>query len=92
MLRMPWTLLAHVLLWVSHIDSWLLGYNFSFDSPNWLFEPVWLIFVPVAALLNARIISGPNRRVPARRPGRPAPVVPFGMLAFFGGIILLFRV
>ncbi|PZG93257.1 hypothetical protein C1I97_29020 [Streptomyces sp. NTH33] len=90
-LCMPWTLVVFVVVWLSHVEEWLLGYSFSFESPAWLFEPLWTVFWPVAALANAGIIAALSRSV-SRRPGASPFLVPMGLLAFFAFIALLWRV
>ncbi|MGW4818795.1 SCO4225 family membrane protein [Streptomyces sp. NPDC004227] len=90
-LCMPWTFVLFVVVWLSHVEQWLLGYSFYAESPAWLFEPLWTVFWPVAAVANARIIAALSGSV-LRRPGASPFLVPMGLLAFFSGIALLWRI
>ncbi|AXG77660.1 hypothetical protein DVK44_08070 [Streptomyces paludis] len=89
-LCMPWTLAVFLMIWISQIETWLLGYSFYAESPNWMFEPLWLVFCVVAVFLNARIISRLTR-LAALRTGPSGQIVPLGLLGFFGVIVLIFR-
>lgn len=89
-LCMPWTLVVFVAVWLSHVEEWWLGYSFYHESPAWLFEPLWTVFWPVAALANARVIAALSRSV-SRRPGASPFLVPMGLLAFLAFIALLWR-
>lgn len=89
-LCMPWTFVVFVMISLSHVEEWLLGYNFYHESPAWLFEPLWTVFWLSAALANARIIAALSRSA-SRRPGVSPFLVPVGLLAFFSLIVLIWR-
>jgi hypothetical protein len=89
-LCMPWTLVVFVVVGLNDGFYWLLGHNFYHESPAWLFEPLWTVFWPVAALANARTIAALSRSV-SRRPGASPFQVPMGLLAFFALIALIWR-
>ncbi|WP_031507898.1 SCO4225 family membrane protein [Streptomyces megasporus] len=88
-LCMPWTLVVYLVVWVVRVDLWL-GYNVYFESPTWLFEPLWTVFWLLAALANARIIAALSRS--ASRSGRSSWAVPLGVPVFFTLIIVIWRV
>ncbi|MFF0166439.1 SCO4225 family membrane protein [Streptomyces prasinus] len=89
-LCMPWTFVASVMIYLSHVEERLLGYSFYHEAPAWLFEPLWTVFWLSAAFANARIIAALSRSA-SRRPGVSPLLVPTGLLAFFGLIVLIWR-
>lgn len=84
-LTLPWILAVHLFLVVTQVDSWLLGYNFYFASPAWLFEPLWVVYCLTAGLLNARVLARASRS--ARRNGTPPWVVPVAAVCFFAALL-----
>ncbi|WP_314251773.1 SCO4225 family membrane protein [Streptomyces kutzneri] len=88
-LTMPWLLVAHLLLVVTQLDLWLLGYNFYFESPAWLFEPLWVLYCLTAGLLNARLLARVSRST--REAGSAPWWVPMFTLVFFAGLFALWH-
>ncbi|MBT2449938.1 hypothetical protein J7F03_23260 [Streptomyces sp. ISL-43] len=88
-LSMPWLLVVVLFLALARIDSWLLGYNFYFESPAWLFEPLWVVYCLAAGLLNARLLARWSRS--ARESGRTPWVVPVSAVAFFAAVFALWH-
>ncbi|MFE6848523.1 hypothetical protein [Streptomyces sp. NPDC057686] len=56
-LTMPWFLVVHLFFVVTNADWALLGYSFYFDSPAWLFEPVFIVYCLTAGLINAHLFA-----------------------------------
>ncbi|MFE6461114.1 hypothetical protein ACFVP0_27115 [Streptomyces cinereoruber] len=86
-LTLPFFLVVHLFLVITQIDSWLLGYNFYFESPAWLFEPLYLVYAVVSSVLGARFLARWTRS--SRTFGTPPWVVPLVCAAFFVVVALL---
>ncbi|MFF4426020.1 hypothetical protein ACFY04_35485 [Streptomyces sp. NPDC001549] len=88
-LTLPWLLAVHLFLVVTQVDTWLLGYSFYFESPAWLFEPLWVLYCLTAGLLNARLLARVSRST--REAGSAPWWVPMFTLAFFAGLFALWH-
>lgn len=88
-LTLPWLLAIHLFLVVTQVDTWLLGYSFYFESPAWLFEPLWMVYCLAAGLFNANALTRMSRS--ARRAGTPAWVVPIGAACFFAAMLVIWH-
>ncbi|MCX5014172.1 hypothetical protein OG765_24765 [Streptomyces sp. NBC_00555] len=84
-LTLPWLLAVHLFLVVTQIDTWLLGYSFYFESPAWLFEPLWVVYCLAAGLINAGVLARLARS--ARRSGTAPWVVPAAAVCFFAALL-----
>ncbi|MFE9630636.1 hypothetical protein [Streptomyces sp. NPDC006463] len=84
-LTMPWILAAHLFLVVTQLDAWLLGYSFYFESPAWLFEPLWAAYCLAAGLFNAAALARFSRS--ARTAGTSSWVVPAAAVCFFAALL-----
>ncbi|MGW7098784.1 hypothetical protein [Streptomyces sp. NPDC054838] len=84
-LTMPWILLVHLFLVVTQLDSLLLGYNFYFDSPAWLFEPLFIAYCLTAGLLNAHLLGRWSRSAKRTWP------VPVCAVGFFTAVFTIWR-
>ncbi|WP_327384745.1 SCO4225 family membrane protein [Streptomyces sp. NBC_01207] len=88
-LTLPWLLVVHLFLVVTQVDTWLLGYGIYFESPAWLFEPLWVLYCLIAGLLNARLLARVSRST--REAGSAPWWVPMFTLLFFGGLFALWH-
>ncbi|WP_328962851.1 hypothetical protein [Streptomyces virginiae] len=88
-LTMPWLLVVHLFLVVTQADTLLLGYGIYFESPAWLFEPLWLLYCLTAGLLNARLLARVSRST--REAGSAPWWVPMFALLFFVGLFALWH-
>ncbi|MFB7259674.1 SCO4225 family membrane protein [Streptomyces nojiriensis] len=88
-LTMPWLLVVHLFLVLTQADTWLLGYSIYFESPAWLFEPLWALYCLTSGLLNARLLARVSRST--REAGSAPWWVPMFTLAFFAGLFALWR-
>ncbi|MFB7051778.1 SCO4225 family membrane protein [Streptomyces vinaceus] len=83
-LTLPWLLVVHLFLAVTQVDTWLLGYSFYFESPAWLFEPLWVVYCLAAGLVNAGVIARLSRS--ARRSGKASWLVPAAAVCCFAAV------
>ncbi|MCB5168343.1 hypothetical protein LG634_26405 [Streptomyces bambusae] len=88
-LTLPFFLVVHLLLAATEIDHLLLGHSFYTDSPAWLFEPLYLLYVAVAGLLGARFLAAWTRSF--RTSGTPPWVVPVSCALFVLGAFALWH-
>ncbi|MCX4959897.1 hypothetical protein [Streptomyces virginiae] len=88
-LTLPWLLVVHLFLVVTQVDTWLLGYSLYFESPAWLFEPLWVLYCLTAGLLNARLLARVSRST--REAGSAPWWVPMFAVLFFTGMFALWH-
>ncbi|MEU7062719.1 hypothetical protein [Streptomyces sp. NPDC046161] len=79
---------VHLFLVVTQIDSLLLGYNFYFESPAWLFEPFFIAYCLAAGLLNAHLLGRWTR---SSKRSWPVPVCAVGFFRAWSGPSLAVR-